>query len=50
MRIQMRVATRIELTSEEQAELAALVRSKLTSVKLVLRARIVLLATDGMQN
>ena len=46
----MRVATRIELTSEEQAELTALVRSKLTSVRLAVRARIVLLATQGLQN
>jgi transposase len=46
----MRVATQIELTSEERAELAALVRSKLTSVRLALRARIVLLAAQGMQN
>src|SRR5487761_2171445 len=50
MRIQMRIATRIELTSEEQAELTALVRSKLTSVRLALRARIVLLAAQGLQN
>lgn len=46
----MRIATRIELTSEEQAELTALVRSKLTSVRLALRARIVLLAAQGLQN
>ena len=46
----MRVATRIELTSEEQAELTVLVRSKLTSVRLALRARIVLLAAQGLQN
>ena len=50
MTIQMRVATRIELTSEEQAELTVLVRSKLTSVRLALRARIVLLAAQGLQN
>jgi len=46
----MRVAAQIELTSEERAELTALVRSKLTSVRLVLRARIVLLAAQGLQN
>ena len=46
----MRVATQIELTSEEQAELTALARSKLTSVRLALRARIVLLAAQGLQN
>jgi transposase len=46
----MRVATQIELTSEERAELAALVRSKLTRVRLALRARIVLLAAQGLQN
>lgn len=48
--MQMRVATQIELTSEELAELTALVRSKLTSVRLALRARIVLLAAQGLQN
>ena len=46
----MRVAAQIELTSEERAELTALVRSKLTSMRLVLRARIVLLAAQGLQN
>lgn len=46
----MRVATQIELTNEERAELTALVRSKLTSVRLALRARIVLLAAQGLQN
>ena len=46
----MRVATEIVLTNEEHAELAKLVRSKLSSVRLVQRARIVLLAADGMQN
>src|SRR5213593_4789238 len=38
------------LTKEERAELKRLVRSKLTSVRLAQRARIVLLAADGMQN
>lgn len=46
----MRVAIEIVLTDEERAELTKLVRSKLTSVRLVQRARIVLLAADGMQN
>lgn len=46
----MRVAIQIKLTSEERAELTALVRSKLTSVRLALRARIVLLAAQGLQN
>src|ERR1700675_156440 len=46
----MRVATEIVLTDEERGELTRLVRSKLTSVRLVQRARIVLLAADGKQN
>ena len=46
----MRIAAKIELTSEEHAELTALVRSKLTSVRLTLRARIVLLAAQGLRN
>jgi transposase len=46
----MRVAAKIELTDEERAELSKLVRSKRTSVRLAQRARIVLLAADGMQN
>ena len=46
----MRVAPEIVLTNEEHAELTKLVRSKLSSVRLVQRARIVLLAADGMQN
>lgn len=46
----MRVAPEIVLTNEEHAELSKLVRSKRTSVRLALRARIVLLAADGMQN
>jgi transposase len=46
----MRVAPEIVLTNEEHAELAKLVRSKLSSVRLAQRARIVLLAADGMQN
>jgi len=39
----MRVAPEIVLTNEERAELSKLVRSKRTSVRLALRARIVLL-------
>lgn len=46
----MRVATEIVLTDEERAELTRLARSKLTSVRLAQRARIVLLAADGLQN
>jgi transposase len=46
----MRVAPEIVLTDEEHAELSKLVRSKRTSVRLAQRARIVLLAADGMQN
>ena len=43
----MRVAPEIILTNEERAELGKLVRSKLTSIRLVQRARIVLLAAKG---
>ena len=46
----MKVAVQIELTNEERIELTALVRSKLTSVRLAMRARIVLLAAQGLQN
>ena len=46
----MRVAREIVLTDEERAELKKLVRSKLTSVRLAQRARIVLLCAEGMQN
>lgn len=46
----MRVAQRIILTHEECSELKKLVRSRLTSVRLEQRARIVLLAGEGMQN
>lgn len=46
----MRVAPPVVLTDEEHAELTKLVRSKLTSVRLVQRARIVLLAAQGLQN
>jgi transposase len=46
----MRVAPEIILTDDERAELAKLERSSLSSVRLAQRARIVLLAADGMQN
>ena len=46
----MRVAPEIVLTDEEHAELTKLVRSGLSSVRLVQRAHIVLLAANGMQN
>ena len=47
-RERVRVAPKIVLTDEERGELKKLVRSKLTSVRLAQRARIVLLAADGM--
>ena len=46
----MRVAPEIILTSQERAELTKLSRSKLTSVRLAQRARIVLLAAQGMKS
>ncbi len=46
----MRVAPEIVLTSEEHIELTKLVRSKLSSVRLAQRARILLLAAEGMLN
>jgi transposase len=46
----LRVAPRIELTSEQTAELTKLVRSKITSVRLAQRAQIVLLGAQGLQN
>ncbi|MDO9603932.1 IS630 family transposase [Hydrogenophaga sp.] len=46
----MRVAPEIVLTDEERAELTRLACSKLTSVRLVQRARIVLLAAEAMLN
>jgi transposase len=49
-REQVRVAATIELTDEEESELTKLVHSKLTSVRLVQRAQIVLLAAQGLQN
>jgi transposase len=47
---QLRVAPTIELTDEQQGELARLARSKRTSVRLAQRAQIVLLAAQGFQN
>jgi transposase len=46
----VRVAPAIVLTDEDESELAKLARSKRTSVRLVQRARIVLLAAQGLQN
>jgi transposase len=46
----MRVAIEIILSDAERAELAKLARSKLASVRLAQRARIVLLAAGGHQN
>ena len=46
----MRVAPEIVLTDPERTELMRLVRSKLTSVRLAQRARIVLRASQGLQN
>ena len=42
----MRIAAEIILKEDERIELTALVRSKLTSVRLALRARIILLASE----
>ena len=46
----VRIATKIVLTDQERDELTALVRSKLTSVRLTQRARMILRAADGVQN
>ena len=46
----MRIAPEIVLANEEHAELTKLDRSRLTSVRLAQRARIVLLAAGGMEN
>ena len=46
----MRIATEIVLSEQERVELTRLARSKLTSVRLALRARIVLLAAQGVHN
>ena len=49
-RSRVRVAPEIVLSDEEREVLNDLIRSKLTSVRLALRARIVLLAAQGLQN
>ncbi len=46
----MRIAPVVVLSEEQEAELSKLVRSRLTSVRLSQRARIVLLAAQGLQN
>jgi transposase len=46
----VRVAPEIVLTEPERIELKSVVRSKLSSVRLAQRARIVLLAAEGVQN
>ena len=46
----MRSAVEIVLTEEEHAELTRLARSKVTSVRLAQRARIILLAAQGLAN
>src|SRR5260370_42271733 len=43
----MRVAAEIVLTSEQKSELERFARGRRTEARLVLRARIVLLAADG---
>ena len=49
-RKRLRVAPVVELSEEQEAELTKLARSKRTSVRLSQRARIVLLAAQGLQN
>ena len=46
----MRVAPKIVLTAEQEKELTKLSRSNTTSVRLALRAKIVLLASSGYDN
>ncbi len=46
----MRIATEIVLTKKQREELTKLVNSKLTSVRMAQRARIILLSADGLQN
>ena len=46
----LRIAQVVELSEEQERELRTLVRSRRTSVRLALRARIVLLAAQGLQN
>ena len=47
---QLRIAPAIELTQEQEAELTILSRSKRASVRLAQRAKIVMLAAQGLQN
>jgi len=49
-REQVRVAPVVELSEEQRVELTRLARSRRTSVRLSQRARIVLLAAQGLQN
>ena len=49
-RARPRVAPEIVLSDEERGELMRLAHSRLTSVRLAQRARMVLLAADGLQN
>jgi transposase len=46
----VRVASKVVLSDQERMQLKKLVNSKRTSVRLAQRARIVLLAADGLQN
>lgn len=46
----MRVAIKIELTSEQRRQLEAAARSRSVALRVVERARIVLLAADGLSN
>ena len=46
----MRIAPKIVLTPQEHEQLSMLARSKLTSVRLAQRARIVLLSAQGLQS
>lgn len=46
----MRVAPKIELTDAMRAELEKLARGRRTAVRLALRAKIILLAADGLEN
>ena len=46
----MRVAPVFELSEAQEAELTRLARSVRSSVRMALRARIVLLAAQGLQN
>ena len=46
----MRMAQRIELTDEDRKQLTKWSRGRSTPQRLVLRAKIILLAADGMLN